>query len=122
VGTDLIQSGYWAAIDGSITTEDPNAKLSFPFQGNRLRIIAITLPQARDAARALVTIDDNPVPRNAYGAQLHPADRNQSIFEVNRHTGIYEIISSENTIQGTVTLRFLNTLENPVVIYGLRIA
>jgi len=118
---ELSTGGYWTQLGNQIATDDPNAKLSFSFQGTGLRFIALAHHQAREHIKAIVMIDDNPIPKNAYGSQLHPGDKGHAIVEINRYTGIYELIRSENTISGTITLKFLNTLENPVIVYGLRV-
>jgi hypothetical protein len=119
--SDFMLEGYWTRAGDAITTEDANAKISFPFQGTYLRLIAITHPKAREGAKAQIFLNDTPLAQKLYGTHVHPGDRGQSILEVNKHTGVYEIIRSDEMIQGTISIKFLNTLENPVVVYGLRL-
>ena len=120
--TDVTQVGYWKNAGNGIATDDPNAKLSFSFSGTHLRFLAITHPQARENAKAQIFLDDIPLAANIHGEQVHPGDRGQSILEVNKHFGVYEIIASDRKIQGVVTIKFINTLENPVIFYELRMA
>ena len=122
VANDIGHAGYWTNSGNSITSDDPNAKLTIPFSGKHLRLIAIGHPQARESTKAQVFLDEIPLPAILRGAQVHAGDRGHSVFEINKHTGIYEIVRADALIKGTISVKFLNTLENPVVIYELRIA
>lgn len=115
-------SGFWTNAESGFASDDPNAKISFPFSGNHIRLIAVTHPQARENTKLQIFLDDLPVPASLHGAQVHPGDRGQSVLEINKFSGIYELIKSDRKLSGTITLKFLNTLENPVVLYGLRIS
>jgi hypothetical protein len=119
--TQLGPSGYWTNAENSIASDDPSAKLTIPFSGTHLRLVAITHPNARENTKAQIFLDDVPLASNIHGAQVHPGDRGQSVFEVNKHTGIYELVKSERKIQGVISVKFLNALENPVIIYEARI-
>jgi hypothetical protein len=115
-------TGFWSNAESGLASDDPTAKISFPISGTHVRLIAVTHPQARENTKLQIFLDDLPVPASLHGAQVHPGDRNQSVLEINKFSGIYELIKSDRKLNGTITLKFLNTLENPVVLYGLRIA
>ena len=118
---EITQSGYWTVAADSIASDDPNAKLTVPFSGTHLRLVAISHPNARENTKAQVFLDDVPLIASLHGSQVHPGDRGQSVFEVNKYTGIYEIVRSDRKIQGVITIKFTNALENPVVVYELRV-
>jgi hypothetical protein len=118
--TEIAQSGYWSAAGNAIASDDTNAKLSIPFSGTHLRLIAITHPQARENTKALIFLDDVPLNASVHGGNVHPGDRNQSVFEINKYSGVYELVKSDRKISGTITIKFLNAHENPVMIYELR--
>jgi len=117
---DVTRAGQWIDGQNSLVTDDPHATLTFGFEGKCLRLIATLHPQARENARIHVTFDDQPVHLSIQGAQLHPNDKGQSIVEINRNTGIYEIIQSNEPIRGIVRIHFHLVIETPVIFYELR--
>jgi hypothetical protein len=119
---EMIRTGYWTEIGSSIASDDPNAKISIPFSGTHLRVIATTNAQSRENTRAQIFLDEIPLPASLRGSQVHAADHGHTVLEINKYTGIYEIIKSHEAITGTISLKFLNTLENPVILYELRFA
>ena len=119
---ELLLAGNWMQGNDSIVTEDSTAGLSFNFEGSHLRIVAITHPNARETARLTVSFNDEPLPSAHYGANTRLGDKGTAISEINRTSGLYELVSSSLTLKGKITLRFMNAVENPVILYGIRTA
>jgi hypothetical protein len=119
---DLLLAGNWMQANDSVVTEDSTAGLSFNFEGSHLRIVAITHPNARETARLTVSFNDEPLPSAHYGANTRLGDKGTAISEINRTSGLYELVSSSLTLKGKITLRFMNAVENPVILYGIRTA
>ena len=119
---NLIQGGTWIQANDSLVTEDSNASLQFQFEGQCLRLLAITHPQARENTRFLIYLNDEPLSSVHYGKSTHQGDRGSAFSEINKSSGIFELIDADTPIKGKVTLKFLNTLQNPVIIYSLRSA
>lgn len=118
----LIQTGYWVPANRSLVTDDSHAALSFPFEGKKLRLMAVTHPQARESSRIQISFNHEPVPVSKHGAQVHLNDKGVAVMDINRASGIYELINSDEVLKGTIEMKFLNALENAVVIYELRTA
>lgn len=116
----LTQMGRWVPANRSLVTEDTQAALSFPFEGKYLRLIGATHPQAREGSRIQVSLNNEPLPIPVHGEHVHMNEKGVSIMDINRTTGIYELIASEDVLKGTIQLKFLNALENPAIIYELR--
>ncbi len=117
----VIQGGVWTQANQSLLSDNSQAALSFEFEGKYLRLISLTHPQAREDCKVLVTLNDQPIPVPSHGAHLHKADKGQSQMEINRATGIYELISSESVMKGKIKMTFTNAVENPVIFYELRV-
>lgn len=118
--TETIQNGRWGQANDSIASDDSNAYLTIPFEGQRLRMIASSHPQARDITRVSITFNDEPLQQSHFGANVHTGDKGTIVAEVNRTQGIYELINSETVIKGNVKIKLLNALENPILIYEFR--
>ena len=117
-----VQTGHWVKSSESLASDDSQAALSFEFEGKSIRLIATTHPKARENTRALILFNDQPLPLIAFGDELHANDKGQAVMEVNRNTGIYEIVQSDTTLKGTLKIKFINAPENPVIFYEVRIA
>jgi hypothetical protein len=118
--SEMTQTGNW--IDGrtSLITDDPHAVLSFGFEGKSLRLIATLHPQARENAKIYITLDDQPLNHTLHSPLIHENDKGQSVLEINRNTGIYEILHSNQPIRGIVKFHFHLVIETPVIFYELR--
>ncbi|NDG84567.1 MAG: hypothetical protein EBX52_05950 [Proteobacteria bacterium] len=119
---ELVLSGNWIQANDSVVSEDSTAGFSFNFEGSHLRIVAITHPNARETARFTIQFNDEPLPSAHYGVNTRLGDKGSALSEINRTTGLYELISSNLLLKGKVTIRFMNAVENPVILYGLRTA
>jgi hypothetical protein len=118
----LISAGNWIRGTSTLMTEDSNASVSFEFEGEHLRLLATLHPQARDPCRFTLWFNDEPLAGAHYGPHTHQGDRGSAFVEINRHQGIFEIIDAERPLRGKITLKFLNAVENPVILYSLRFA
>ena len=119
---ELTLGGNWIQGGDFAVSEDSNANLSFFFEGTRLRLVGIPHPNARESTRFVVLFNDEPIVSAHYGSAIRLGDKGTSVSEIDRTHGIFEIIDSENTLKGTIKIRFLNALENPIIIYGVRAA
>ncbi len=119
---ELLLAGKWIPAGDSMATEDSAAGMSFDFEGSHLRIIAVTHPDARDNARFTIHFNDEPLPQPHYGANTRLGDKGSAIAEINRGSGICEVVGSSLVLKGKITIRFLNAVENPVILYGVRTA
>jgi hypothetical protein len=119
---ELSLAGKWIPAGESMATEDSAAGLSFDFEGSHLRIIAVTHPDARENARFTIHFNDEPLPQPHYGSNTRLGDKGSAIAEINRGSGICEIVGSSLVLKGKITIRFLNAVENPVILYGVRTA
>ena len=118
--SDMSLSGYWTLTEGSMATDDPNAKITIPFSGTHLRLVSITHPQARENTKAQIFLDNKPLSPALHGKQVNSGDRGQSVFEINKYAGIYDLVQSDRLIQGTISIKLLNALENPLMVYETR--
>lgn len=118
--SEMTQTGNW--IDGrtSLITDDPHATLSFGFEGKSLRLIATLHPQARENAKIFITLDGQPIPHSLHGPMIHENDKGQTVLEINRNTGIYEILNSTQPMRGILKFHFHMVIETPVIFYELR--
>ena len=107
--------------EGSIATDDSQASVSFKFSGNKVRLIATTHPKAREATKVQIFLNDQPLPANVSGEHIHMNDKGQAVMEINRNAGVYELIDSETPLSGTLKVKIVNGVENPVIIYELRV-
>ncbi len=115
-------NGNWIRGAGSVMTEDSSATLSFQFEGEHLRLLAALHPMARDPCRFTVSLNDEHLVGVHYGPNTHQGDRGSAFVEIGRTQGIYEIIEAESALKGKITFKFLNAVENPVVLYSLHFA
>lgn len=120
--SELTRDGQW--IDGrtSLVTDDPHATLTFGFEGKNLRFISTLHAQARENAKIQITFDGGPVPRALLGSGVHANEKGQTILEITRNTGIFEVIQSDAPVRGIVRFHFFSVIETPVIFYELRVA
>ena len=119
---ELVLNGNWVQANDSVVSEDSTAGFSFNFEGSHLRLVAITHPNARETARFTIQFNDEPLPAAHYGINTRLGDKGTAVSEINRATGLYEIVASGLLLKGKITIRFMNAVENPVILYGLRTA
>ncbi len=114
--------GNWIRGANTVMTEDSSATLSFQFEGEHLRLLANLHPQARDPSRFSIYFNDEPLASAHFGPNTYQGDRGNPTVELNRTQGVYEIIDAETPLRGKITFKFLNAVENPVILYSLRFA
>jgi hypothetical protein len=119
---DVVPQGNWFPAEHGIVTDDPRATIAVNLDGKTLRLISALHPQARDACKIHVTLNDKAIPQNLCGSNLKLDDKGHSSVEINRSSGIYELISSNTALKGIVKLHFVSVIENPIVFYELRSA
>ncbi len=119
---ELSTTGAWITSPGSIMSEDSNAQLGFYFEGSNLRLVGTSHPNSREATRFVITLNQEPIPTAHYGSSTKLGEKGTSISEVSKSQGVYELISSTTPLRGDIRIRFLNAVENPVIIYGFRAA
>jgi len=119
---DLTTIGTWMSTPSSILTEDSNAQITFPFEGTRLRLVANSHPNSREPTRFVLTLNQEPLPSAHYGSNMKLGEKGSSVSEVGKNQGLYELISATTPLRGEVRIRFLNAVENPVILYGTRAA
>jgi len=119
---ELALTGTWASTPGSVVTEDSNAQLSFHFEGTHLRLVGISHPNSREPTRFVITLNQEPLPSSHYGSATRLGEKGSSVSEVGKSHGVYELISSTNPLRGEIRIKFLNAVENPVILYGFRAA
>ncbi len=117
----ISQTGHWISSPGFIATDDSQAAVSFEFEGSGVRLIATTHPKARENTKVQITLNDQPISAGVFGDQVHVNDKGQAVMEINRHTGVYEIIESDQVLKGTLKIKFMNAMENPVIFHEFRI-
>jgi hypothetical protein len=118
---DTVQDGSWFPVEGGgIVTDDPKATVSFVVNAKTLRLISVLHPQARDACKIHVTLDDKAVPTNLCGSNLKPDDKGHTLVEINRFQGNYELLNSNAAVKGMIKLHFVSVIENPVIFYEMR--
>ncbi len=118
----LTLGGNWIQGGNTIMTEDSSASLSFSFEGEHLRLLANLHPQARDPSRFSIYFNDEPLASAHFGQHTYQGDRGNPTVELNRTQGVYEIIDADTPMRGKITFKFLNAVENPVILYSLRFA
>ncbi len=118
----LAQSGYWVQANSSLVTDDSHAALSFPFEGKHLRLLGVTHPQARETTRIQIFLNGEALPAIRHGENVHFNDKGLTIMDINKNTGIYELVRSDEVLKGTIQIKFMNAHENPVILYELRSA
>jgi hypothetical protein len=116
--SDYILSGQWISAGQAVVSEDSNATLSISIQTTHLRLIASPHPNARENTKFQLFLDNDPLPPNFFGTHVKPGEKNIAQSEINRAIGITELIRSDQPVQGTLKLKFMNAVENPMLIYG----
>ena len=106
----------------ALVTDDSKAALSFPFEGKKLRLICVSHPQARENTRATISLNDQALPNPHHGEHVHMNDKGLAVMEINKTSGMYELIDAEMTLRGPVQINFLNAVENPLILYEFRSA
>ncbi|NDF14038.1 hypothetical protein EB061_01780 [bacterium] len=119
---ELILQGNWIQTADAVASEDSQATVSFPIQGNQVRLIATTHGNSRESTRMAISFNDEPLQSAHFGSATRQAEKGSAIAEVSKGAGIFEIIHSNVEMKGTVKIRFLNAVENPVILYGVRVA
>ena len=118
---EMTRSGYWVDSKTSLVTDDPNSTLSCTFEGKALRMITTLHPSARENCRIHVTLDGGPIRSQVKGEDIGAEEKGMSTMEIDRNSGIFEIIKSTDTVRGIIKFHFTSVIENPVIFYEMRI-
>jgi hypothetical protein len=119
---ELNMTGNWMISPGSIMSEDSNAQIGLYFEGTHLRIVANSHPNSREPTRFIITLNQEPLPSVHYGTNTKLGEKGSSVSEIGKTQGIHELISANTPLRGDIRIKFLNAVENPVIIYGFRAA
>ncbi len=119
---DLTLKGQWLEGKGSMMTDDIRASVSFPFKGRNLRFISSLHPQAREYTKVIVKFNQENLNEKIMGKSLRFDEKKNTLFEVNTSIGIYDVLKSEEEMQGTVELFFINAFESPIIVHEVKIA
>lgn len=119
---ELTLQGNWIQAAHAVASEDSQGAVSFPIQGNQVRLIATNQGNSREPTRFSITFNDEPLSSAHFGAATRQAEKGIAVGEITKGSGIFEIIHSNVEMKGTIKIRFLNAVENPVIIYGVRVA
>jgi hypothetical protein len=114
------RSGEWMESSASVATNDPQALLMYPFEGNSLRLVASLHPNAHENCRVTVTLDQHPIPHAALGDHVKPDDKGNTVVEINRFSGNYEIVKSDSVLRGILRFTSSQFFENAVIFYEFR--
>jgi hypothetical protein len=112
-------NGNWIEGKGSLLTEDSQSTLTFPFEGNSLRLAIDLHPQSRENARIQITLNEQPVKESNFGPALRNDEKGNSILEVNEKSGIYDLFVSPEKLRGIFKLHFCSP--HPIIFYELRV-
>ena len=117
---EVTLSGNWTEGKGTLMTEDSTSTLTTSFEGNTLRALIDLHPESRDSVKVQVTFNDSPIPENNFGPQLRNDDKGNTILEVGKSLGIYDIFVSPEKVRGVFKFYFLSVARNPILFYELR--
>lgn len=119
---EVTKNGRWVGpTNFALETEDPSAQIIIPFDGRTLRVLASLHTQARDDSKVYITLDDRPLAQSLLGKHTSTDSQGTSLFEIDRTTGAFDVLSSEEPVQGIIKLEFKNAAVNPICFYGLRL-
>ncbi len=116
----VTSSGAWTGSDSMIYSEDNNTSISIPFKGKSLRMIAMAHPNALEAVKARITFNDKPVYKDVQGPLIHEDNTGSTTLDINKTTGIYDLILSEQELTGIIKLTFLNVYDVGVIFYEFK--
>lgn len=114
--------GEWNGNKNLLTTEKNGSIIAFPFRGKFLRLIAMAHPNSRDAIKVSIAFNEKSLPIALQNSLIHQEELGVTTFEINKSSGIYDLIQSETELAGVVKLTFLNAFDNGAVFYGFRTA
>jgi len=113
--------GEWNGSKNLLITEKNGSIIAVPFKGKRLRLIAMAHPNARDSIKVSIMFNEKPLSNALQNSLIHDFS-GMTTFDINKVTGIYDLIESENEITGIIKLTFLNAFESGAVFYEFKIA
>jgi hypothetical protein len=123
VGIDKVSTlGEWNGSKTMLYAEENNVEVSFGFKGKKLRLVAMTNPDARETVRVSISFNDKPLPFPMRTELIREDSKGLALFEIDKTQGIYDIVFTETTMTGVIKLKFLNVFDNGVVFYEFRIA
>jgi len=114
--------GEWNGNKNFLTTEKNGSVIAFPFKGKSLRLVAMAHPNARDSIKVSITFNEKSIPIALQNSLIQQEDLGITLFEINKTSGIYDLIHSEAELTGIIKLTFLNAFDNGAVFYGFKTA
>jgi hypothetical protein len=114
--------GEWNGSKDLLVTEKNGAIISVPFRGRFLRLVGMAHPQARDAIKVSITFNEKMLMKAVQTPIIHDDNTGNAMIELNKSSGVYDLIQSETEIIGVVKLTFLNAYDNGAVFYEFKIA
>ena len=123
VTPDLVSTfGKWEGGSTLLLTEQNDSIISIPFRGRFLRLLAMAHPNAHDPIKVAITFNEKALPNNFHTALVRDDKKGNTVFDLNKTIGIYDLIQSDREIVGIIKLNFINAFDNGAVFYGFRIA
>lgn len=114
--------GEWTGNDAMLFTENNNSVISVPFKGKHLRMVAMAHPNSLEPIKASITFNDKSLYNGIQGSLIHDDNSGNSIFEINKIIGNYDLIHSDHELTGIVKITFLNVYDIGVIFYGFKVA
>jgi hypothetical protein len=118
--TEVTTSGEWNGSDAMLFTESNNATISIPFKGKHLRMVAMAHPNSLESVKASVTFNDKSLYNGIQGPMIHDDNSGNSMIDINKAIGNYDLIQSDHEITGIIKITFLNVYDIGVIFYGFK--
>lgn len=123
VGPDGVSTfGEWNGTNTLLVTEKNGSIISVPFKGKNLRLIAMAHPNSRDNIKIGITLNEKHISNAAQTSLIHEDNNGDTFFEINKTTGIYDLVQSDTELTGVIKLTFLNAYDNGAVFYAFKIS
>ncbi len=120
VAKQVTTSGKWSGNEDMIFSEDNNSSISISFKGKVLRMVAMAHPNALEPVRTKIMFNDKPIYKDLQGPLIHEDNTGSTTLEINKTTGIYDLILSDHEISGIFKITFPNLYDVGVVFYEFK--
>ena len=114
--------GEWSGTNDLLITQKNGSILSIPFRGKHLRFVGMAHPDSREPIKALITFNEKPLNSSVQTGIIHEDSTGATTIEINKITGVYDLIQSENEIAGVLKISFINAYDNGLIFYGFKVA
>jgi len=119
---EVTTSGEWNGNEAMLFTDSNHTSISIPFKGRHLRMVGMAHPNALESVKASVTFNDKSLYNGIQGPFIHDDNAGNSMLEINKVVGNYDLIESDHEITGIVKINFLNVYDIGMIFYGFRIS